>query len=66
MKCVAFCNCSGKHQISNDCFILFDQRYKRYLNSVWSKVNFCISDTGENKELDTLENQLLTFVKSIM
>ena len=47
MKHVAFCNCSGKDQISHDYLILLDQRYNKYLNSVCSEVNYCTSVTGE-------------------
>ena len=65
MKCVAFCNCSGEDQISHDNLMLLDQRYNKYLNSVCSEVNYCTSVTGENQNVDTLENQSLTFVKSI-
>ena len=64
MKCVAFHNHSGEDQISSDYLKLLDQRYNKYLNSVWSEVNFCTSVIGENEKVHTLENQLLTFVMS--
>ena len=65
MKCVAFCNCSGKDQISHYYLILLDQRYDKYLNSVCSKVNYCTSLTGENEKVHTPENQLLIFKSTI-
>ena len=45
---------------------LLDQRYNKYLYSVSSEVNYCTSVTGEDERVDTLENQLLTCVKSIV
>ena len=67
MKCVAFHNCS----LENDDLIggylkLLDQTYNRYLNSVCSELNYCTLVTCENEKVDTLENQLLTFVKYIV
>ena len=66
MKCVAFFNCSGKDQISCDYFKLLDQRCNKYLSSVCSKIHNCTSVIGKHEKVDTLENQLLTFVKSIV
>ena len=61
-----FHNHSGEDQISCVYLILLDQRYNKYWNYVCSEVNYCFSVTGENEKVDTLENQLLTFVKSIV
>ena len=66
MNHVAFCILTGEDQISHDYLTLLDQIYNKYLNSVCSEVNFYISVTGENEKVDILENQLLTFVKSIV
>ena len=55
MNCVAFHNCTGEDPISHDYLTLLDERYNKYLKSVCS-----------NENVDTLENQLLTFVKSIV
>ena len=66
MKCGAFCNSSGEDQISCDYLILLDKRYNNSLNNVYSEVNYCTSVTGKTEKVDTLENQLLTFVKSIV
>ena len=65
-RCVAFCNHSGEDQISYDYLILLDQRYNKCLYSVCLEVNYHTSVTGENEEVDKLENQLLTFAKSNM
>ena len=66
MKCVAFHNHLGEDQISQDYFIFLDQRYNKYLSSVCSEVYYCTSITVENEKVQTCENQLLTFVKSIV
>ena len=65
-KCAAFHNHSGEDQISHDYIILLDQGYNKYQNSVCSEVHYYTSVIGENEKVDTLENQLLTFVKSIV
>ena len=62
-KCLAFCKHSGEDQTSHDYIILLNHRYNKYLNHECSAVNDCTSVTAEN---DTLGNQLLTFVKSIV
>ena len=62
MNHASFCNCSGEYQISCD-FLIFDQRYNKYLNSIFSEVNYF---TGKGENVDTLENQLLTIVKSVV
>ena len=61
MKCVAFHYYSGEDQISPDYLMLLDQRYNKSLNGVCSEDNYCTSVTDENEDVDTLENQLLTF-----
>ena len=66
MKCVAFCNCSGEDQIRCNYLTLLHQRHNKYLNSVCSEVNYHTRFTGENEKVDILENQLLTFGKSIV
>ena len=66
IKCVAFCNHSGEDQIHCDYLILLDQRYNKYLSNVCSEVICYASVTGENEKVDTLKNQLLTFVKSVV
>ena len=66
MKHVAFHNCPGEVQISSDYLKLLDQRYNKYLNSVCAEVNYSTSVKGKEENVDTLENQLLTFVKSII
>ena len=66
MKGVAFPNHSGEEQIRCDYLTLLDQRYNKYLNSVCSEVNYYTSVTCENEKVDTLENQLFSFVKSII
>ena len=64
MKYQAFHNYSGEDQISHDYLILLDQRYNKYLNSICSEVDYYASVTDENEKVGTLENQLLTFIKS--
>ena len=56
----------GEDQIRCDYLILLDQNYNKYLNNISSDISYCTSVTGENEKVDTLENQLLTFVKSII
>ena len=66
MKYTAFCNHSDEDQISHDYLKLLDQKYNKYLNSVCSEVNYCISVTGKNEKIDTLENHLLNFIRPIV
>ena len=66
MNCEAFCNPSGEDEINSDNFKLLDQRYNKYCNSLYSEVNYCTSLTDKNEKVNTLENQLLTFEKSIV
>ena len=66
MKHVAFHNHLGEYQLGGDYLKLLDQRYNKYLNSVCSEVNYCTSVTGKEEKVDTLESQLLTFVKHIV
>ena len=46
IKHVAFCYHSREDQISSDYLKLFDQKYNRYLNSVYSEFNYCASITS--------------------
>ena len=52
--------------MSHDCLILIDKRHNKYLDSVCSEVHYCTSVTGKGEKVDILENQLLTFVKSVV
>ena len=58
-----FIHHSSEDQISCNYLKILDQRYNIHLNSLCSEGNYCPSVTDENEKVDTLENQLLTFVK---
>ena len=69
MRCVRYHNRSSENHVTLTYLKVVDLQYSKYVTNVLSKVPYYTAvskEEGEIHDTGTLENQLLSFVKSIV